>query len=59
MLKFILTVALFAALCSGDAFAQGKKKQEPPAETPPVVVEKPAPYDEKLMRLGEILGSVH
>ena len=30
-----------------------------PAETPPAVAEKPAPYDARLLRLAEILGSVH
>ena len=59
MLKLILPAALLAALCAGDAYAQHKKKDEPPAETPVIVAEKPAPYDERLMRLGEILGSVH
>ena len=58
MLKLILPAALLAALCAGDALAQ-KKKEEPPAETPVIVEEKPAPYDGKIMRLAEILGSVH
>ena len=58
MLKLILPAALLAALCAGGAFAQ-KKKEEPPAETPVIVEEKPAPYDGKIMRLAEILGSVH
>lgn len=58
MLKLILPAVLLAALCAGDAFAQ-KKKEEPPTETPVIVEEKPAPYDGKIMRLAEILGSVH
>ena len=58
MLKLILPAALLAALCAGDALAQ-KKKEEPPAEPPVIVEEKPAPYDGKIMRLAEILGSVH
>lgn len=58
MLKLILPAALLAALCAGDAFAQ-KKKEEPPTEPPVIVEEKPAPYDGKIMRLAEILGSVH
>lgn len=34
--------------------------QEPaPATTPAQPVEKPAPYDQRLLRLSEILGSVH
>ena len=58
MLKLVLPAALLAALCAGGAFAQ-KKKEEPPAEPPVIVEEKPAPYDGKIMRLAEILGSVH
>jgi uncharacterized protein (TIGR02301 family) len=37
-------------------------EKQPDAETPaqpPVVVEKPAPYDDRLLRMAEILGSVH
>ena len=30
-----------------------------PAATPAQPVEKPAPYDQRLLRLSEILGSVH
>jgi uncharacterized protein (TIGR02301 family) len=59
MLKFILPAALLVALCAGDSLAQQQKKEEMPAEPPPVVEEKPAPYDGKIMRLAEILGSVH
>ncbi|MDB5550953.1 MAG: hypothetical protein JWL86_937 [Rhizobium sp.] len=59
MIKLVVTAALLAALCAGDAHAQQKKKEEPPTETPAIVEEKPAPYDSKIMRLAEILGSVH
>jgi uncharacterized protein (TIGR02301 family) len=31
----------------------------PPPGTPAVAAEKPAPYDARLLRLSEILGSVH
>lgn len=31
----------------------------PPPGTPVVAAEKPAPYDARLLRLSEILGSVH
>jgi uncharacterized protein (TIGR02301 family) len=58
MIKLVLSAALLAALCAGEAFSQ-QEKEEAPAETPPVVEEKPAPYDSKIMRLAEILGSVH
>ncbi|CAN7177036.1 TIGR02301 family protein [Rhizobium sp. LjRoot98] len=37
------------------ALAQGV----PPAGAPVAVAEKPAPYDARLLRLSEILGSVH
>jgi uncharacterized protein (TIGR02301 family) len=30
-----------------------------PAEPPPPAAERPAPYDDELLRLAEILGSVH
>lgn len=30
-----------------------------PSETPATAIEKPAPYDARLLRLSEILGSVH
>ncbi|MBP1850815.1 TIGR02301 family protein [Rhizobium halophytocola] len=51
-------VALVAvlAISTPSAFAQDKAKSEP--ETP-AVVEKPAPYDDDLARLAEILGSLH
>ncbi|HEV7435524.1 MAG TPA: TIGR02301 family protein [Pseudorhizobium sp.] len=35
-------------------------QEPPPSPTPaPAVEEKPAPYDEQLSRLAEILGSIH
>jgi len=34
-------------------------KGEKAAQTPEATVEKPAPYDERLERLSEILGAVH
>lgn len=60
MLKRALTLVLLAGLVAPPALAQQKKKaaeEETKAETPPVI-EKPAPYDPKLLRLAEILGSV-
>jgi len=47
------TISLAALPASAQ---QAKKSAEEPA---PVVAEKPAPYDTRLMRLAEILGSVH
>ncbi len=51
-------VALFLAACSQSAFAQQATTAEPSAETdaPPATS---APYDDKLMRLAEVLGSIH
>jgi uncharacterized protein (TIGR02301 family) len=51
------TTIAIAFLLSGPAgsFAATEK----PAEAAPPVAEKPAPYDGRLMRLAEILGSVH
>lgn len=60
MLKRALTLILLASLAVAPAHAQQKKKaaeEETRIEAPPAV-EKPAPYDTKLMRLAEILGSV-
>ena len=31
----------------------------PPSSVPAIAAEKPAPYDARLLRLSEILGSVH
>jgi uncharacterized protein (TIGR02301 family) len=53
-LALLLTLTL-----SAPAFAQkakGDAKEIPPAAA---IEEKPAPYDERLERLSEILGAVH
>ena len=57
---FIRALALVAALwlSATSALAQEKEKAADKAAAPPVA-EKPAPYDGRLMRLAEILGSVH
>jgi uncharacterized protein (TIGR02301 family) len=53
----VVTTLMLAAL---PAFGQqSKKADEDAAPETPVVAEKPAPYDTRLMRLAEILGSVH
>ena len=60
MLKRALTLILLASLVAAPAFGQQKKKpaeEEAKVEAPPAV-EKPTPYDSKLIRLAEILGSV-
>jgi uncharacterized protein (TIGR02301 family) len=57
----LISVTLGAALLAGShalAAKKSEKKEEPPAEAP-VVEEKPAPYDDRLLRMAEILGSVH
>lgn len=61
MFKRMLTLTVIVGLAVAPSLAQQKKKkaveEETKAETA-VAVEKPAPYDPKLMRLAEILGSV-
>ncbi|WP_428428084.1 TIGR02301 family protein [Pararhizobium sp.] len=58
MIRFLATrsflLLAFAGLPLG-AQAQGT----PPLGVPAVAAEKPAPYDARLLRLSEILGSVH
>lgn len=51
-LFLIITFALAA-----PAFAQEQSGEE--AEKPAPVVEPIAPYDDKLLRLSEVLGSIH
>jgi uncharacterized protein (TIGR02301 family) len=58
MIKRLAILATTVAFCAITAMAQ-EKKDDVPADTPPPAVEKPAPYDGKIMRLAEILGSVH
>ena len=55
------TLALAIQFAALPALAQqpSKKAAEESAPNPVATVEKPAPYDPKLMRLAEILGSVH
>ena len=55
MPRILIFSALLAAVLSGSAFAQDPAPAPPAAEQP----EKPAPYDDRLLRLSEILGSVH
>jgi uncharacterized protein (TIGR02301 family) len=57
----LISVTLVAALLAAWpalAAKKSEKKEAPPAEAP-VVEEKPAPYDDRLLRMAEILGSVH
>lgn len=49
-----------AALTISPLAANGQTPQAPaPAEATPESTEKPAPYDDKLARLSEIIGAVH
>ena len=62
--RSILPLLILAPLCVGDPAHSAPKTKvaedaASTAETPPEIVEKPAPYDEQLLRMGEILGSVH
>ena len=59
MLIRALILALPLALAALPAAGQEKTSPDAEKATTPPAVEKPAPYDGKLMRLGEILGSVH
>jgi uncharacterized protein (TIGR02301 family) len=61
MFKRALTLTLILGLSVAPAFGQEKRRKAAAEETKaatPAVAEKPAPYDPKLMRLAEILGSV-
>lgn len=57
----LLAVAMFLNGAATSLAVEKQKKDEKPVEesAPPAVAEKPAPYDERLLRLAEILGSVH
>lgn len=55
MTRYRLTLLIASAIVLCGA----TKAQHPPAEPPKVEAAKPAPYDDKLARLSEILGAVH
>ncbi|MCJ8519128.1 TIGR02301 family protein [Rhizobium tarimense] len=51
---------MIVAAAAGPLAAQEPELTPAPAPAPaPAVEEKPAPYDEQLARLAEILGSIH
>lgn len=57
-MRFMATRSYFFLVLAG--LPLGAQAQDmPPATTPLVAAEKPAPYDARLLRLSEILGSVH
>jgi uncharacterized protein (TIGR02301 family) len=53
------TMRLWASLAIFAALGSPLTAQEIPAAVAPPTEDKPAPYDEQLARLAEILGSVH
>jgi len=56
----LLILLLSSVLPSAPAWAQAKGAVAPKAAQPPPAAEsKPAPYDDRLARLSEVLGSVH
>lgn len=58
MIRFLATrsslLLAFACLPLG-----AQAQDTPPSSVPAVAAEKPAPYDARLLRLSEIIGSVH
>ncbi|HTO29969.1 MAG TPA: TIGR02301 family protein [Pararhizobium sp.] len=59
MIRFpaILRLCLLPVLAGISS--TGLAQDTPPAGVPAVATEKPAPYDARLLRLSEIIGSVH
>jgi uncharacterized protein (TIGR02301 family) len=57
LLLLLLSSAMLAAPTA--VFAQSKGTAAAKAPPPPPVEAKPAPYDDRLARLSEVLGSVH
>lgn len=59
--RFVLSLLVVSALAATgpDAFAQKKSAAPQPAVPAAPPSEKPTPYDDRLARLSEILGSVH
>lgn len=53
----VIVISLLLSLCAIQAEA-ASPKAEPVPDPPPADAGTPAPYDDKLLRLGEILGSV-
>jgi uncharacterized protein (TIGR02301 family) len=57
-LPFLLAVVLAAAAGGGHAEAAARQPAPPPAVAPPPPP-PPVPYDSALLRLAEIMGSLH
>ncbi|WP_455272157.1 TIGR02301 family protein [Rhizobium herbae] len=58
MICFLATRSYFLLAFVGLPLGAQAQGVTPPV-IPPVAAEKPAPYDARLLRLSEILGSVH
>lgn len=61
-LSLLISVTLVATLACGAATHAAKKPEKKKEEQPPPatqVEEKPAPYDDRLLRMAEVIGSVH
>lgn len=50
---------LLSTLVAGSALALPVPAQEPAPAPEPSATEKPAPYDDRLTRLSEVVGAVH
>jgi uncharacterized protein (TIGR02301 family) len=59
MIRFLATVCLCLVTAFAGTPSLAIAQEKPVAEVPAVAVEKPAPYDARLLRLAEIIGSVH
>lgn len=56
----LLVALMLGVFCTAPAFAQKKPADTAAATTIPAMPEeKPTPYDGQLLRLAEVLGSVH
>ncbi len=59
MIRFCATVNLCLLPVLAGLPSVAVAQETPAAQVPAVAVEKPAPYDARLLRLSEIIGSVH
>jgi uncharacterized protein (TIGR02301 family) len=61
-LVMLIRALVLTATLALAAFPVAAEEKTPPADekaAPPQAIEKPTPYDGKLLRLAEILGSIH
>ncbi len=59
MTKLWASLVVGLMLCSASALAQTKPDTDDKADDKPALPQLVAPYDNKLMRLAEVLGSIH